>query len=372
MKIKVNRNDLLDELSHITPIVEKSTKMPILSHILLDAKGDDQQLVLAGSDLDVSVKSSCPAQIDEQGAIALPAKDFTDMVRFLPDNAEIEIRTEGSERVHISSGKAKFRMVCLPDETFPIIPALEGKEITLPGDILRRMIQMTIFSVTQEQSRFTLNGILLIINRNFLKMVSTDGHRMAYVETTKAFEDLETEIKILIPKKTVTELSKMLQGQSDLFVQFANDENHLYFKIGNRLLVSRLLAGQFPNYELVIPRNLIHQVVCDTNGLKLSINRVNVLADEVSKRVLFLLRDGRMVLRTENVKKGEAEEEVEVDYNGDPVELGFNSQYLIEFLSVVDTPEVVFEFSDNDSPGLLRPHDEVDYVYKYVVMPMSV
>ncbi|MBN2429970.1 MAG: DNA polymerase III subunit beta [Acidobacteria bacterium] len=372
MKIKVSRSELLHELSQITPVVEKSTKLPILSHILIDANRDDETISLAGSDLDVSIKTSCPANIEEKGAIAIPARELTDLVRYLPEDSDIEICTEDSERVFIISGKSKSRMVCLPDETFPEIPAIGGEDITIPGDILRKMIQMTIFSVTQEQSRFTLNGILLILNRNFIKMVSTDGHRMAYVEATKEFENLEKDLKILIPKKTVAELYKILQADQYLFVQFANDENHLFFKMENRLLVSRLLAGQFPNYELVIPRNLKNKLIFTTQKLKQSVNRVNVLADEISKRIMFKITSGQMLLRTENIKKGEAEMEIEIDYSGADVSLGFNSQYLLEFLNVVESEEVIFEFSDNEAPGLFRPHGELDYVYKYVIMPMSI
>ena len=371
MKVTVKRNDLLSELSHITSIVEKSTKLPILSHVLVDARGESQNLVLAGSDLTVSIKTTCPAVIEKPGALALPARELTDMIRFMPENAEIEIRSEDSERVIVSFGRSRSRIVCLPVDTFPTISGFDGRYIEIPGDILRKMIQMTIFSITQEQVRFTLSGILLIINKNFIKMVSTDGHRMAYVESTKAFEDIENEIKILIPKKTVSELSKILQ-KDHLVVQFAHDENHIYFKIDNRLMVSRLLAGQFPNYELVIPRNLHNRLQLKTAELRAIINRLNVMADEVSKRIVFRLEDGRMLLRSENVKKGEAEETLEVDYQGEKVEMGFNCQYLLEFLAVAETPEVIFEFTNDEYAGLFRPVGELDYTYKYIVMPMSV
>lgn len=371
MKFRVKRGDFLHELAYITPVVEKSTKMPILSHVLLDARGEEQKILLAGSDLDISIKATCPALIEEPGAIALPARELTDIVRYMPEDAEIEIATTDQERVLIRSGRTRYRLVCLPDDTFPTIPPQpEGLRLTIPGEMLRKMIQMTIFSITQEQTRFTLSGVLLSINRNFIKMVSTDGHRMAYVESPKAFEDLETELKILIPKKTVAELAKLLTLEK-IDVQFAHDENHLFFKVQDRLLVSRLLAGQFPNYELVIPRNLQQRVALSADALKLTINRMNVLADEVSKRVIFKVEKGRILLQSENVSKGEAEEEIDIDYDGDPVVLGFNSQYLLEFLNVVETDEVNFEFTDEEAAGMFRPRGELEYTYKYIVMPMS-
>lgn len=371
MRFKVKRQDILTELSYITPIVEKSSKMPILAHVLVEPRAEAQSLTLAGSDLTVSIKSTCPAAVEEEGALAMPARELTDIIRFMPESAEIEIYSEDSERVIISHGRSKSRMVCLPVDTFPIISMFQGEFLDIPGDILRRMVQMTIFSTTQEQSRFALNGLLLLMSSNFLKMVSTDGHRMAYVEAPKVLENLETDIRILIPKKTVLELSRML-SKEQLTVQFAHNENNLFFRIENRLLVSRLLAGQFPNYEMVIPRSLHHRFVLKTNELRAVINRLNVLADEVSKRIIFRMENGRILLRSEDVNKGEAEEVLEVEYQGDPVELGFNSQYLLEFLNVVETPQVSFEFTDENIAGMFRPAGDLDYTYKYIVMPMSI
>lgn len=371
MKFKVKRNDLLTELSYITPVVEKSSKMPILTHVLLDPRQEDNQLVMAGSDLTVSIRSSCPAMVEEGGPLALPARELTDIVRFIPESAEICLQSEGSERVYITFGRSKTRIVCLPADNFPLISDFSGAYLSVPGDVLRAMIQMTIFSTTHEQSRFSLNGVLLVINRNFIKMVSTDGHRMAYAEAPKVFEELEAEFKILIPKKTVAELSRMLQ-KDHLFVQFAHDSNHLYFKVDNRLLVSGLLAGQFPNYEMVLPRNLYHRVQLKTVELKNVVHRLNVMADEVSKRIIFRLEAEKIFLRSEDVRKGEAEEEIYSTYAGDKVEFAFNSQYLLEFLNVVESPEVVFEFSDENTAGLFRVSGGLDITYKYVVMPMSI
>lgn len=374
MKIRAKRSELLNELSYIIPIVEKSAKsakMPILSHILLRADGPGNPILLAGSDMDLSVTTTCAAEVDEPGGLAVPAKEFSDIIRLMPDKTDISINSDVQDRIVIQSGKARFKLVFLPDETFPEIPEMKGTPIQIPADILRKMLQMTVFSTSfQEQARFTLNGVLIVINRNYIKMVSTDGHRMSYVETTKHFETIDNEIKIIIPKKTVGELLKLLQG-SRSEVTFTHDDNRLFFRFENKFLVSRMLAGQFPNFDMVIPRNLVNHIKLDVGTLKEAILRANILTDVESKRVLFRLEKDSLVLRSENQSRGEAEEDITVSFQGDPTELGFNSQYLLEFLNVLEVPEVSFDFTGPQSPSLFRPVNELDFTYKYVVMPMS-
>lgn len=371
MKIRVSRDHLIEELAYISPVVDKSAKMPILTHILFDASAGENKLSLTGSDLDITIQTQCPAQVEEEGKLALPARELVDLVRYIPAGEEMLFTSDEHDRVNIRAGKNRSRIVSLPHDTFPDIPrAVEGRMLELPGGMLRKMIQMTSFCTTTEQSRFTLSGVLMALNRNFIKMVATDGHRMAYVETIKPFEELETEIKILIAKKTAAEIARLLQGK-EIPVSFGYDENHLFFLIERRMLIARVLTGNFPNYDMVIPRNLKHRLTLDVQQFKMSVQRINVMTDDSSRRIVCHLKEGSMQLVSETSGKGEGEDINEIQYSGEPLELGFNSQYLLEYLNVLETPQVLFEFTDDETAGLFRPAGELDYLYKYVVMPMS-
>ena len=371
MKANVNRKEFLAELACVAPIVDKSPKMPILTHILLAADTETNRLILTGSDMDVTLRTKCAADILRAGSVALPARELAEWVRFLPDEATIEIDAEDAERVNLRSGRSRTRMVCQSAETYPMVHFEPLQEIALPGDILRQMIQMTIFSLTTETGRFTLSGIKMVVTKSFMRMVSTDAHRMAFTEAIKPFDQVEGEISVLIPKKTVSELAKIVQAESATVVYFSQDENHLYFRIGDRLLISRVLVGQFPNYELVIPRNLTQHVSLNTEEFKRTIHRATIMADETSRRLQIEYDSDKLVVKAENVKKGEIVEEIPIDYSGQSVVLGYNSQYLIDFLNAVGSEEIWIDFTDHKCANMLRPKGDNDITYKYVVMPMG-
>ena len=369
MKFDVKREDILNEINYVASIAEKSTKMPILSHILISTDKENGLLKLSGSDLELSLKTSCPAEIAEDGAAAVPARKLLDIVRYLPEGITLHFESEDTDRIIIKSGKSKFRIVSLPHDTFPIIPECEHWDVKIPSVTLFNMIKRTIFSITQEQARFTLNGIKMEINSNFIKMVSTDGHRLAYIESPKEFLELKYEIKKLIPKKTVAELMKILQS-ANTEVNFAIDENHIYFKIDQRLMVSSVLAGQFPNYEILIPQNNKFIIEFQTEVLKRVVSRISVLSDNISRKVVFDIKPGLVHFHAAELSVGEADEELDIEFDDQPQTLGFNSQYLLEFLSVVENPTIIFKFTDDETPALFMPKDSVEYTYKYVLMPM--
>lgn len=370
MKLVLQRNNLLKELTYIAPIVERNAKNPILSHVLISATENDSVL-LCGSNADLSIRSHCSAVVKSSGSIALPSREFKDTVSRMPEDSDIEISAESNERALVLCGKSRIKMVCLPEEQFPAIPPMREEHLSIPGELFNKMIRMTIFASTQDQHRFTLNGVLMVISNNCIKMVATDSHRMAHVEALKTFEKVEGEKKILIPRRTVAELSKMLHGDM-IEILFAQDDNHLYFQVQNRLLVSRMLAGQFPNYEMVLPRNLQNHVTINVKALKEAISRVVIFADETYPRVSFRLEDQKLVMKSENMSKGEAEEEMKVDYVGDPIRMGFNIHYLEEFLDVVEKEDIVLEFTNEEVATMIKPWGEAEYIYKYVVMPISV
>lgn len=375
LKIQFNRSDLLRELSLITPIVEKSTKFPILTHCLLDARVGPGSAQISGSDLDISIKSSCPAVVDSPGAIAVPARDLTDMVRSLPEDSVVEIFSDNMEHVTVRSGRFRSKLVALGQETFPDIPSYKGNGVSIPSSLFRRMVQLTQFATTQEQhNRFVLSGVQFTLSPHRMRMVGTDAHRLCICEADQELEGCEHESKLLIPKKALNHLDKILADECTCF-EFAADDNNLYFFMGARTMVCRILSGDYPNVDMVMRHNLDGKVLIGTDQLKYTLNRVNVMADEISRKVVFFLEDGMLRVRTQNINKGEAEDEFELDYHDLPTELIFNSHYLMEYLNAVGTGGTFMEFlpgpSRENTSVVFRPAEEVDYRYRYTVMPLS-
>jgi DNA polymerase-3 subunit beta len=232
------------------------------------------------------------------------------------------------------------------------------------------MIQRTMFAITQEESRYSLNGAKMILRPQEILMVATDGHRLALVTHSAAVEGIETEIGALIPRKTLVEIQKLI-GDQELFVEFGRDENHLFFKVGDKRLVSRVLAGQFPNYEMVIPRDNDKTVTAPAKSLADGIRRAAIMSDEKLRAIRLSLSAGLMELTASSADAGEAKERVEVEYEATPLEIGFNPQYLIDFLGACGTDTVKLLLRDSETQGMLRPVDGPDLDYRYIVMPMK-
>jgi len=368
MDFSVNKVDILKELSYVQGVVERKNTIPILSNLLLETKGTD--LLVTATDLDVSIECSCPASIKVSGALTISARKLFEIVRLLPDS-DIHFKSLEKEWVQVTCEKSRFKIVGLSRENFPAIPAIRGTIWQLPPDVLRYMIDRCVFAITQEESRYSLNGALMILNPNNLSMVTTDGHRLVLIARATPIRSLEREVRILIPKKTLVELSKLLVGEENE-VQFGADENHLFFKIGKRLLISRALAGQFPNYEMVLPKDNDKKVVISTVDFSDALRRVAIMADERSHAVKLSVRDGQMDIQSSTADFGEAKESVGINYNGEPMEISFNAQYLLDFLGVVDDDEVKFELRDKETQGLLQPEKNSEYSYHYIVMPMKI
>ncbi|MDQ3816629.1 MAG: DNA polymerase III subunit beta, partial [Acidobacteriota bacterium] len=244
--------------------------------------------------------------------------------------------------------------------------------IKFPAEVFKSFIEKTIFAITQEESRYTLSGAKLILDKSGAKMITTDGHRMAYISR----QDLGTNgsdetIDALIPKKTLTELTK-LTASAEGEISLGADENHIYFEIGPRLLISRMLSGQFPNWEMVMPKSSEKSVLFDSTQLNQAIRRVALMADDRSHAIRFHLGPNQLQISSQNAEEGEARETVATDYSGDEAEIGFNAQYLQDFLNVVGEGQVAFEFKDGNSQAQLRPATAAEYDYKYVVMPMRI
>jgi DNA polymerase III subunit beta len=372
MEISVSKFDLLKELTATQGVVERKTTIPILSNFLFEAA--DGKLTITATDLDLSLRTSCDAKVKKEGSCTIPARKLYDYVKLLPDG-DISIKLMENHWVQIRSGRSNTRMVGMARANFPAVPSFPEKmALKLPAAVLRTLIAKTIFAISTEESRYTLNGALLVIKAESLTMVATDGHRLAHIENTASkFSGVTGEMKTLIPKKAMAELNTLLNGSDVESVEFAKDDSQLYFRIGHRVLTSRQLTGQFPNYEAVLPRDNSKSVNVRCEDLTGAIQRVAQFADERSGAIRVKLEKGELKISSSSTDSGESEDSLEVKYDGDPMTVGFNSHYLIDFLKVTNSGNVRLEFKDAQSAGQLRPDDTGDdYKYRYIVMPMRI
>jgi DNA polymerase-3 subunit beta len=372
MEISVSKADLLKELTATQGVVERKTTIPILSNFLFEAA--DDRLQITATDLDLSLRTSCPAKVKKEGSCTIPARKLYDYVKLLGDG-EIGIKLLDNHWVQIRSGRSNTKMVGMARANFPALPQFpEESAIQLPAQVLRNLIARTIFSISSEESRYTLNGALLVLKPESATMVATDGHRLAYIEHVNSKFPVSGEMKVLVPKKAMAELNTLLNSPDIQTVEFARDESTLFFRCGGRLLTSRQLTGQFPNYEAVLPRDNNKSVTVHCDDLSRAVQRVAQFADERSSAIRMKVEKNELKVSSSNTETGESEDSIETSYTGDAVTIGFNSQYLLDFLKVAGTNDVYFEFKDSQSAGQLRPADAVDseYKYRYIVMPMRI
>lgn len=367
MKFSLSKSALLKELNLLQGVVEKKNTIPILSNILLETMGESL-ISLVATDLDVSLQTECAADVSHPGALVLQARRLFDIVRYLPDS-EINFVKEENDWVKISCGASEFKIVGQARDHFPSTPKTNRTGLEIPAKLLHNLISRTIYAITQEESRYALNGALLLLAEGSLQMVATDGHRLALAAASLEQAPGEYQLKVNIPKKALNELLKLTAGSEET-LQFAEDDNHLFFKLGHRQLTSRMLSGQFPNYELVLPKNNDKTVPINAEKITQAIRRAALMADERSHAVKFELSSGRLNITSQSADVGEAKEVIPIDYSGDDMSIGFNAQYLLDFLGVVGTDEVAFDFKDEQSPALLKPREDEQYDYRYVVMPM--
>jgi DNA polymerase III subunit beta len=374
MEISVSKSELLRELTATQGVVERKTTIPILSNYLFEAAGD--KLSLTATDLDLSLRTSCAAKVKKEGACTIPARKLYDYVKLLPD-AEITIRLLENHWVSIRCGRSNTKMVGMAKSNFPGLPVFPSAGvIKIPAPVLRSMIAKTGFAIASEESRYTLNGALMVLKPESITMVATDGHRLAHVERSgEKFEGVSGEMKTLIPKKAMDELKSLLDshGESDVeTIDFAKDESTLFFRVGSRLLTSRQLTGQFPNYEAVLPKDISKSILLQGDELGAAIARVAQFADERSRAVRLRLEKGELKLSASSTETGESEDTIEVAYDGEAMAIGFNAQYLIDFIKATGSGEVKLELKDAQSAGQLRPAEGEDYKYRYIVMPMRI
>src|SRR5215472_12260785 len=374
MEITISKLDLLKELTATQGVVERKTTIPILSNFLLEASGD--KLAITATDLDLSFRTSAPAKVKKDGSCTVPARKLYDYVKLLGDG-DISIKLLENHWVQIRSGRSNTKMVGMARANFPALPQFPSDSaIQIPAGVLRNLIAKTIFAISNEESRYTLNGALLVLKPESITMVATDGHRLAHIEHPNSKFPVSGEMRVLVPKKAMAELNTLLSVTDDpaAAVEFAKDESTLFFRVGGRLLTSRQLTGQFPNYEAVLPKDNNKSVTVHCDELSAAIQRVAQFADERSNAIRMRLEKNDLNVSSSNTETGESEDSIETAYNGDALGIGFNSQYLLEFLKVVAAGDVRFEFKDAQSAGQLRPDEASDseYKYRYIVMPMRI
>jgi DNA polymerase-3 subunit beta len=368
MELVVRKTDLLKELSLLQGIVERKNTIPILANVLLEAR--DNAVSLLATDLDVGLRSRCDASVAKTGTLTLPAKKLFEIVSALPDT-EIRIEEDkGGKSVTIAADRFESRMQTLPASEFPTPPDDAGTATaTLPGASLKRMIAQTRFAITSEDTRYFLNGAQLVLQPDSMSLVATDGHRLAFVRVHEA-PGVTVKTEVLLPRKSLSEIARLIDGEEQ--VVFSQGENHLFFRAGTRLLISRKIDANFPAYERVIPKSNDKKIEFDRDRLTAAVRRVRLLSNERSKAVKFVMGHDQVEITSSTPEVGEAHEVLAVDYNAGAMQICFNADYVDNFLGAVETEQVQLEFKDEMSQAVMKPVGADGYEYTYVIMPMRV
>jgi len=372
MEFTVSKNDLVRELGLSQGVVEKKTTIPILSNVMIEAK--DDRIILTATDLELGIRCSCPAKVKKEGAGTIPARKLLDYTRLLPD-ADLNLKFLENHWANMTCGRSRTKIAGMSRESFPELPQMPEAISEIPVKLLASMISRTAFAISMEESRFTLNGALLLLNADGMTMVATDGHRLAYVENSTSCNGGSTKgFRALIPKKAMGEIVKLAEESPiDVKVVFAGDDNHLFFRFGERLLITRKLTGNFPDYERVLPKDNTNIAKLKKEEIRAAIERVSQFADERSRAIRVQFGQGEVKVFSSSVETGESEESVPTEYAGPDLEIGFNAQYLLDFLRAVLQEDVSFALKDQKSAGEMRPGaEESKDRYRYVVMPMRI
>jgi DNA polymerase III subunit beta len=378
MEFSVQRTDLVREVALLQGVVERKTTIPVLSNILVEAL--EESLRVTATDLELGIRTMCPAKVKKTGATTVPAKRLLDYIRQLQD-PEIKFKmaeAPAAGSLQVTCGRSHVRMAAMARDNFPVLPDCAGKLAVIPPTVLGQLINRTLFAISAEESRYTLNAALLILKPETMTMVATDGHRLAHVETAaamaeKGYSGVSGELRILVPKKAMTELSRLLGDMPEgTNIDFYKDENHIFFRMGRRMLISRMLSGQFPNYEAVLPKSNDRIISLDQEELAGAIRRVSLFSDERSHSIRFQFGNDELKIVSSSSDAGESEETLPVSYHAPPFTIGFNWQYLLDFLAACGPGKISLEFKDEQSAGQLRPSSDDGLNYRYVVMPMRV
>jgi len=362
MKIKVSKKDLSFVIQITQNIVSSKATLPILSNILLSCK--NKVLKLTATDLDIGISCEIPVEIIEEGSITIPAKRFNDIIKELP-HQDIVIHVKKNNQVDIEGEKCRFKINGLPADEFPKFPEFSDNEfIEIDQKILKKMLKLTSFAVSYEESRYVLNGVLFEISNNIIKMVATDGRRLAKVEK-KIEKLLKNDISVIIPIKAVQEISRNLND--DGVLRFFVNKNQIMFDINNILIASRIIEGEFPNYNQVIPNKTGKKIILNRLEFLSSLKRANLLTTADFQAIKFEIFKDKMVISKSTPDIGESREEILINYAGSELIIGFNPNFLIDFLKNIDSETINMELLGVDKPAVIRMDD-----YLYLALPMRI
>lgn len=364
MKISANRDDLLKPLQQVVSVVERRQTLPILANVLIGVK--DNSLSLTATDLEVELRTHTHVEARGEAEFTLPARKFMDICKALPDGAGVTIELDGDKAV-LRSGRGRYSLGMLPAQDYPSIePSQASESFTLPAGVMKRLIDKTQFAMAQQDVRYYLNGLLLEIRADRVRTVATDGHRLALCDAS--FEGTtSTDIQVILPRKAVIELGRLLD-EGDMEARFEISNSHLRVELADSSFTSKLIDGRFPDYERVMPSGDATHMLADKGLLRQALARTAILSNEKYRGIRFRLSEGLLHLQAHNPEQDEAEEEVEVDYSGPEMTIGFNVGYLLDVLGVLDGDEVQVAVIDSNSSSLITQKDSVEC--RYVVMPM--
>jgi len=364
MKIVCQKDVLSKAVGLAQSAVSNKTTLAILGNLLFEVEKGSVHVM--GTDLEIGLKVKVEAEVVQTGSVTIPAKKLSEIIRECPDG-EIEITVDANHRIHIQSGKTSFKIVGLARDEYPNLPQVKDeKGIEIPSGAFLEMIQKAMVSISNDDTRHILNGALLQVEGNEVRMVSTDSHRLTYVK--RAIEGKNAKHSAIIPQKALSELSKILDSSADL-VKVSFSDNQIFFEKGTTILVSRLIDGTYPNYEQVIPKKNDQTLVADSDALLKAVRRVGILASEKSSPIKLTLKADSLIIQSNTPDLGEAEEELGVAYAGPEMTLAYNARYLQDCLKVIGNAKVEIKLSTPLNPALLVPPG-ADGSYLYVVMPM--
>jgi DNA polymerase-3 subunit beta len=369
MQIVCSKAELLKGIQTVQSAVSTKSTLPVLSNILIETKIN--QLKLVSTDLEVGVRCLIKAEIVKEGALTVPAKTFSDFIRTLQDSQEIKINTEEVTRMEIRCGKTRCVLLGLPKEDFPVLPEFpEENSLSIPAKTLLEMIKKTSFSVSTDETRYILNGIYFMLEKGIARMVATDGRRLAFIE--RPLEDKKLALSAIIPSKAIREIERLLVGEGlgvDV-IRMNITENQVAFKVGDTVIISRLIEGHFPNYDQVIPKSKDIRVQMATKDLLMMTQRAALGSGERGAAVRYSFDKGRLKATGSAQGRVEVEDELPVDFQGTPLEIAFNPTFVVDILKNIDSAQVVMELTSALNPGVIRPVGDDQALC--VIMPMRV
>ena len=364
MKIVCKKSDLSHSIALTLNAVSSKSTLPVLGNLLFEAQ--DNELTLTGTDLEIGLKTKTAAEVIQAGAVTIPGKKILEIVRECSDQ-DIEITVSEGTKVAIQCGKSKFKIMGLAADDFPNLPQpTDGTKVLLKEMLLLEMIKKTSFSVSTDETRYVLNGALFSVEGKEAIMVTTDGHRLSMAK--REMETPVENIRAVLPTKALTELTRVLENSENLVsVQFSN--NHLFLEKGTDILVTRLIDGQFPNYEQVVPKGAENIMKAQVAEFAKVVRRVSLMASDKSRSVKFSLSENKLTVSAQTPDVGEAEESMDVEYTGEAMTIAFNGHYVSDVLKAIETSEVALKLKSALSPGLLLPVGAEEN-NQYVIMPM--